>query len=76
MSVGDEPTRAEELLNARRVTFDRVNDKEMSILSTYGVVNVPYLMLIDKDGKIVSRGISPSALGHWLRTELSSDEER
>lgn len=76
VSVGDEPTRAEELLNARRVTFDRVNDKEMSILSTYGVVNVPYLMLIDKDGKIVSRGISPSALGHWLRTELSADEEK
>lgn len=54
--------------------FPVVVDSEMQLLDVYGVQNVPFLMLIDSDEKILARGISPSALEHWVRTELPEGE--
>ncbi len=42
---------------------------------TYGVTRFPYVILLNAAGTIVARGIQPSALEHWISTELKSDEQ-
>lgn len=54
--------------------YETYVDDDMSVLKTYGIDTVPYLILIGEDKKILARGISPSALLHWVRTELADEE--
>ena len=75
IAIGTNRQEVNDVIRDFNITHNVLYDSDMAFLNSYGVKSVPFLMLIDLNGKIIAKGISPSALEHWIRTELPHEEQ-
>ncbi len=54
-----------------RVGWSMYTDPEYEMCGEYGIESLPYYIFVGKDGKIKERGISETAIYHWIKVELS-----
>ncbi len=61
---------ARNVVNQLQIKWPQIYGADTEHAETYAITDLPFVMLIDSEGRILARNLRPNAIRHWVATEL------